>query len=128
MSACEHHARRQAAHTARGGQGHHNAEHRRHLQHATKSEQHAAIENDYSGRQVAVLVSDLAHFTSMTRQYGIVHVASVILRMRQVSLPVFHALGVLHIATEGDDMIAVFPDAVHTSPCSCCWSLSNPCC
>jgi class 3 adenylate cyclase len=67
---------------------------------------------DYRGETKAVLVSDLASFTSTTRKHGIVHFASIILRMRQVTLPIFRRLGCLHVQTEGDDFIAVFPDAV----------------
>eukprot|EP01047_Picozoa_sp_COSAG01_P038820 COSAG01_NODE_3169_length_6472_cov_67.100581_2_plen_499_part_00 len=74
--------------------------------------QHASVLFDFRGESKAVLVSDLASFTATTRKHGIVHFASVILRMRQVTLPIFHRLGCLHVQTEGDDFIAVFPDAV----------------
>ena len=72
--------------------------------HCTKS--------DYSGREVAVLVSDLSGFTSMTRKYGITHFASIIVRMRQLVLPSFHRYDVMDVATEGDNFIVAFPDAV----------------
>ena len=61
--------------------------------HLVEEEAHAHVQNfintDYSDREVAVLVSDLRGFTSTTRKYGIVHFASIIVRMRQLVLPIF---------------------------------------
>ena len=54
---------------------------------------HAHVQNmilhDYHDREVAVMVSDLRGFTSTTRKYGIVHFASIIVRMRQLVYPIF---------------------------------------
>jgi class 3 adenylate cyclase len=61
--------------------------------------------------EAAVLVSDLTGFTSGTRKHGIVHVASIIVRMRQLCYPVLHAHGALFVGTEGDNLIVVLPDA-----------------
>jgi class 3 adenylate cyclase len=66
---------------------------------------------DYSDRNVAILVSDLRGFTSTTRKYGIVHFASIIVRMRQLVLPIFAQYKALNINTEADNFITVFPDA-----------------
>ena len=75
---------------------------------------HAAnfIHTDYHEQEVAVLVSDLSGFTSTTRKYGIVHFASIIVRMRQLVLPIFSKYNALNINTEADNFITVFPDAI----------------
>ena len=70
------------------------------------------IHSDYHDREVAVIVSDLSGFTSTTRKYGIVHFASVIVRMRQLVLPIFAKYNALNITTEADNFITIFPDAV----------------
>jgi len=69
------------------------------------------IHSDYHDREVAVLVSDLRGFTSTTRKYGIVHFASIIVRMRQLVLPIFAKYKALNITTEADNFITIFPDA-----------------
>ena len=46
-----------------------------------------STQNKDSFEDAAVLVSDMTGFTSGTRKHGIVHVASVIVRMRQICLP-----------------------------------------
>jgi len=38
--------------------------------------------------------------------------ASIIIRMRQLCLPIFHAHGAAHIGTEADNFIVIFPDTV----------------
>ena len=77
---------------------------------------HAHVQNmilhDYHDREVAVMVSDLRGFTSTTRKYGIVHFASIIVRMRQLVYPIFDKYKALNINTEADNFITVFPDAV----------------
>ena len=65
---------------------------------------------------VAVLVSDLSGFTSTTRKYGIVHFASVIVRMRQY-LPILKRRGAIYITTEADNFIVIFPDT-HQAACA----------
>ena len=61
--------------------------------------------------KAAVLVSDLSGFTSGTRKHGIVHVASCIMRKRQLCLPILHDRGALFIGTEADNLIVILPDA-----------------
>mmetsp|Transcript_33074 Transcript_33074/g.77366 ORF Transcript_33074/g.77366 Transcript_33074/m.77366 type:complete len:486 (+) Transcript_33074:105-1562(+) len=58
---------------------------------------------------VAVIVSDLSGFTSTTRKWGIVHMASLIIRQRQLCLPMLHRRGALHIGFEADNLIVAFP-------------------
>ena len=70
------------------------------------------IHSDYHDREVAVLVSDLSGFTSTTRKYGIVHFASIIVRMRQLVLPIFTKYQALNITTEADNFITIFPDSI----------------
>ena len=45
-------------------------------------------------QKVAVLVSDMAGFTRLTRKYGILHFASLILFMRSVVRPILLDYGV----------------------------------
>jgi len=40
------------------------------------------VKDSYYHEQVTILVSDLSGFTSTTRKHGIVHFASIIVRMR----------------------------------------------
>ena len=68
------------------------------------------ISHNYTDRDVAILVSDLRGFTSTTRRYGIVHFASIIVRMRQLVLPIFQKYKAMNITTEADNFITVFPD------------------
>eukprot|EP00946_MAST-07B_sp_MAST-7B-sp1_P003561 g3561.t1 len=70
------------------------------------------VQRSYVKTKVAVLVSDLSGFTATTRKYGIVHFASIIIRMRQLCLPILHHYHALHIGTEADNLIVVFRDAV----------------
>ena len=58
------------------------------------------IRVSYADMHVAVLVSDLSGFTSTTRKYGIVHFASVIVRMRQLCLPILKRRGAIYITTK----------------------------
>jgi class 3 adenylate cyclase len=64
---------------------------------------------------MAVLVSDLSGFTSTTRKYGIVHFASVIIRMRQLCLPILNKRGAIFITTEADNLIVIFPDTIQAT-------------
>ena len=64
---------------------------------------------------VAVLVSDLSGFTSTTRKHGIIHFASIIVRMRQLCLPILHNRGLVHLTTEADNFIVVFEDTVQAT-------------
>eukprot|EP00547_Thalassionema_nitzschioides_P004212 CAMPEP_0194217550 /NCGR_PEP_ID=MMETSP0156-20130528/21591_1 /TAXON_ID=33649 /ORGANISM="Thalassionema nitzschioides, Strain L26-B" /LENGTH=521 /DNA_ID=CAMNT_0038946633 /DNA_START=44 /DNA_END=1606 /DNA_ORIENTATION=+ len=64
--------------------------------------------NPQTNKDIAVLVSDLSGFTSTTRKHGIVHFASVIVRMRQLVLPIFEKYNALEITTEADNFITVF--------------------
>ena len=62
-------------------------------------------------KSAAVLVSDMAGFTKTTRRLGIVHFASLIIRMRQLCLPILQAHGALFIGNEADNLIVVLPSA-----------------
>ena len=70
-----------------------------------------STQNKDSFEDAAVLVSDMTGFTSGTRKHGIVHVASVIVRMRQICLPILHKHGAMWIGTEGDNLIVLLPNA-----------------
>ena len=70
------------------------------------------VKYTYEHLQMAILVSDLSGFTSTTREWGIVHFASVIVRMRQLCLPIFKHHGAAHIGTEADNFIVIFPDTI----------------
>ena len=66
---------------------------------------------------VAVLVSDLSGFTSTTRKYGIVHFASVIVRMRQLCLPILKRRGAIYIYDRSRQFYSDFPDT-HQAACA----------
>jgi class 3 adenylate cyclase len=68
------------------------------------------IQISYENKEMAILVSDLSGFTSTTRKWGIVHFASVIVRMRQLCLPILNNRGAVFITTEADNFIVIFPD------------------
>jgi class 3 adenylate cyclase len=70
------------------------------------------VKESYEKIDVTVLVSDLSGFTSTTRKYGITHMASIIVRMRQLSLPIFDNRGAIFITKEADNFIVIFPDTV----------------
>ena len=74
-----------------------------------------AIRVSYANKPVAVLVSDLSGFTSTTRKYGILHFASIILRMRQLCLPILHRHNAVYITTEADNFICIFEDALEAT-------------
>ena len=76
---------------------------------AVIDEESSLVVKDWRQQEVGVLVSDLSGFTSTTRKYGIVHFASVIVRMRQLVLPIFDRFGAIEITTEADNFITVFP-------------------
>eukprot|EP00756_Hemistasia_phaeocysticola_P024279 Hpha_TRINITY_DN15939_c1_g9::TRINITY_DN15939_c1_g9_i1::g.71710::m.71710 len=56
-----------------------------------------------------VFVNDLSGLTKNTRKHGVCHTSAVIVRMRQLALPVFKRHGVLADAYEGDNIFALFP-------------------
>ena len=66
----------------------------------------------YENKNVAVLVSDLSGFTSTTRAWGITHMASIIIRKRQLCLPYLNARGAIFISTEADNFICIFTNPV----------------
>jgi class 3 adenylate cyclase len=69
------------------------------------------VKQSYLKQKVAILVSDMSGFTRLTRQYGIIHFASIIIRMRQLCLPILHHYGAVLVTTEADNFIVVFPTA-----------------
>ena len=70
------------------------------------------IKQSFFSQEICVLVSDLSGFTRLTRKYGVIHFASVIVRKRQLCLPILHRHGALFISTEADNFIVVMPSAV----------------
>eukprot|EP01065_Artemidia_motanka_P033903 TRINITY_DN4094_c0_g1_i1.p1 TRINITY_DN4094_c0_g1~~TRINITY_DN4094_c0_g1_i1.p1 ORF type:complete len:434 (+),score=112.26 TRINITY_DN4094_c0_g1_i1:63-1364(+) len=59
--------------------------------------------------ECAVIVNDLTGLTRNTRKHGVIHTSAVIVRMRQLALPVVHRYGVQAVAYEGDNMFALLP-------------------
>lgn len=45
----------------------------------------------------------------LTRKYGIIHFGSIIVRMRQLLWPVLVKHGSIHVETEADNFLAMFP-------------------
>ena len=70
------------------------------------------LKTSFFKKEICVLVSDLSGFTRLTRKYGVIHFASVIIRKRQLCLPILHKYGALFISTEADNFIVVMPSAV----------------
>jgi len=70
------------------------------------------VKESYEDMDVTVLVSDLSGFTSTTRKYGIIHMASIIVRMRQLCLPIFKNRGAIFITKEADNFIVLFPNTI----------------
>lgn len=70
------------------------------------------LKKSFFKQEICVLVSDLSGFTRLTRKYGVIHFASVIVRKRQLCLPILHRHGALFIGTEADNFIVVLPSAV----------------
>lgn len=73
--------------------------------------QNANIFQSFENLCVAVLVTDMSGFTRLTKKHGIVHLASVIVRFRQICLPILHKFSAHHISTEADNFIVVFQSA-----------------
>ena len=67
------------------------------------------LKTSYFKQEICVLVSDLSGFTRLTRKYGVIHFASVIVRKRQLCLPILHKHGALFISTEADNFIVIMP-------------------
>ena len=70
------------------------------------------LKKSFFKQEICVLVSDLSGFTRLTRKYGVIHFASVIVRKRQLCLPILHKHGALFISTEADNFIVIMPSAV----------------
>eukprot|EP00029_Vermamoeba_vermiformis_P009136 TRINITY_DN445_c0_g1_i1.p1 TRINITY_DN445_c0_g1~~TRINITY_DN445_c0_g1_i1.p1 ORF type:complete len:436 (-),score=169.25 TRINITY_DN445_c0_g1_i1:847-2154(-) len=62
---------------------------------------------------VAIVITDMCGFTSMTRKKGIIHYASLIIQCRKLLRPVFEKYHALDIFTEADDFWVVMPSAKH---------------
>lgn len=58
--------------------------------------------------EMAVLVSDLQGFPSTVRACGIVHVASIIIRKRQLCWPILTKYSAVKVTTEADNLIVAF--------------------
>lgn len=69
------------------------------------------VKQDFTETNVGILVSDMSGFTKLTREHGLIHFASIIIRMRQICLPILHHYGACLVTTEADDFIAMFPTA-----------------
>eukprot|EP01083_Nonionella_stella_P090456 252695_1 len=69
-------------------------------------------------KKAYVLMTDLTGLTRLTREYGVIHPVSVILRQRQILFPIISKLlKPLTIEYEADNLIIVFDDAVHAFLC-----------
>eukprot|EP01062_Namystynia_karyoxenos_P069689 TRINITY_DN65164_c0_g1_i1.p1 TRINITY_DN65164_c0_g1~~TRINITY_DN65164_c0_g1_i1.p1 ORF type:complete len:444 (+),score=144.30 TRINITY_DN65164_c0_g1_i1:102-1334(+) len=66
-----------------------------------------------------VLVNDLSGLTKSTRKWGVLHSSAVIVRMRQLALPVMKKYGLLADAYEGDNIFALFPGVVDAVKAAC---------
>merc|ERR1719265_2685103 len=51
------------------------------------------VSRSFVDSHVGIIVSDMSGFTRLTREHGIVHFTSIIVRMRQICLPILHRYG-----------------------------------
>lgn len=72
--------------------------------------------NLYS-KELSIVATDLSGFTYLTKKYGAIHFASVIVRMRQLLLPIITALSPLTVITEADSFIIVYENKLHAFFC-----------
>lgn len=63
-------------------------------------------------RPLAVLISDMAGFSSITQQAGIIHFLALIRHMQSLCVPVIESHGGHLIKAEADNLYAYFPDPV----------------
>lgn len=61
-------------------------------------------------RPLAVLISDMAGFSTITQQRGIIHFLALIQRMQALCVPIIEAKGGRLIKAEADNLFAVFPE------------------
>jgi class 3 adenylate cyclase len=66
----------------------------------------------YAGEK-AVLISDMSGFTRLTRQFGIIHFAGLIMQMRHLFARVFDHYDAHTWMTEADNCVALFPSSAH---------------
>lgn len=59
--------------------------------------------------KVAVFVSDMSGFTSLTKKYGILHYLRLVLNVRSIFEPLIEAHGGKVVKYDGDNIVAVFP-------------------
>ena len=63
---------------------------------------------------MGVVITDMSGFTRITREFGIVHFASVILKMRQALAALYAYYDAVIVETEADNTFAVFDSAETT--------------
>lgn len=68
-------------------------------------------------QELCVVATDLSGFTYLTKKYGAIHFASVIVRMRQLLLPIIHDLSPIAIMTEADSFILVYENKMNAFFC-----------
>lgn len=61
-------------------------------------------------RPLAVLISDMAGFSTITQQRGIIHFLALIQRMQALCVPIIEEHGGRLIKAEADNLFAVFPE------------------
>jgi len=67
------------------------------------------------GREHAVLVLDMAGFSSTTDRYGIIHYLAMVKRMQLTADPIIRSFGGAVIKFEADNCFAVFPDVTRAA-------------
>lgn len=66
-----------------------------------------SVNNKFEGKR-AVFVSDMSGFTRITRRMGIIHFASLIIKMRELMWPLLVHFGAVLVQPVADNMFAVF--------------------
>jgi class 3 adenylate cyclase len=70
-------------------------------------------QTSFFNSDLTVLVTDMSGFTRLTKARGIIHFVGLMLTMRSIGMPLFRENGAWYIGTEADNLIGVFPDALH---------------
>lgn len=72
-----------------------------------------SVTTDQATQPQAVLITDMSGFTRTTRQYGIIHFAALMWKMRQVLRALFTSHGATYMTTEADNCLVLFDDPAH---------------
>lgn len=83
----------------------------------------SGFEADPHSETLAVFVSDMSGFTSLTKKHGILHYLRLVLNVRQIFAPLVQLYGGRIVKYDGDNIIATFPTCHDALVCTAeAWS------